>query len=159
VAEEKTSRDLAAEKARVFWKQPLFYREIIEANYENRDRFVKSVSELEAALSLCLSDPLADEIKASEEVIKETLKFYNLVVKDGRFIETLKSNPEGVAKALCVELSDEAVDLLRVGVKLRGGASAVNEVTIVTITVAEIVLGVVEGEVVVDHSKRVELKV
>lgn len=158
MGKERRQRDIEAEKARVLWQQPLFYREAIAANYETRDKFIKSIPELEAALSLCLSDPAADEIEASEETIKETLNFYNMVVTDGRFIETLKTNPEGVAEKLCVKISKDAIKLLREGVKLKGGTSAVNEVTIVTITVAEIVLGVTEGDVVIDHSKHVELK-
>lgn len=159
MAEKRRSEARPERRGNVLWQQPLLLREEIQANYEKRDTLLRSLPELEAAFSMCWNDPSAKGIHVSREAAQDALGFYNLVVKDGRYIELLKTFPEEAARKLGVEVKPPTIDVLKRGLKLRGADSRVNEFTVVTAIVATIALAVPEADVVVDHSKHVELKV
>jgi hypothetical protein len=154
---KQTTREKRTKRARVLWQQPLLLREEIQANYDTRDAFLRSLPELEAAYTLCADDPRLEDIRISPETAKEALDFYNAVVIDGRHIELLRSDPAEAARRLGLSVKSEILDVLRQGTALRGAKSRVNEYTIVTAIVI-IVADQSEGELVIDYSKRVELK-
>ncbi len=154
MATKKRDRKLG----QVVWQQPLLLRETIQTNYDTRDTFLRSLPELEAAYVLCIEDPKLKSMHAAPSATKEALRFYNRVVKDGRYIEMLKTDPTEAASKLRVDLSAEANKVLEQGLSLRGARSRVNEFTVVTAIVATLALAVPEGEIVIDYSKQVGLK-
>jgi hypothetical protein len=154
MAQEKVSK---TKRPKLIWQQPLLLREEIQANYETRDRFMRSLPELEAAYLQCANDPAVSKLSISTPSAEEALRFYNAVVADGRYIEDLKHDPLKAAKSLKLSLSDAAADAIKQGITLKGARSRVNEYTIVTAVVI-ITLDRVDGDVVIDASRNVEHK-
>ncbi len=145
-------------RPRILFRQPLFLRELIQDHYEDRDRFLKSLPELEAAYTLASSDSKLADFKHSPAAVQRALKAYNDIVIDGRYVEVLRTDPAAAAENLGIAIDAEALTVLQQGITLKGADSRVNEFTVVTAIVVLVAESSAAGEIVIDYSKTVEFK-
>lgn len=102
--------------------------------------------------------------RADGETAREALKFYNTVVKDGRYVAVLGSDPKAAADLLNLSVSERAIDLVKEAqqIVLPGDIRANVAVTVVTVGVAVTVAVVTKGknpveEIIIDYSGMVKV--
>lgn len=146
---------------RVSFQQRLSVREELTERWPALGKFICSTDQVEAAFVSVSNKMDGRLIDIPRGTAEETLDFYNKVVTDGRYIDTMVDNPSEVASKLGIRVSQDALRYIEeVATILRPGSTVMN-IAVVAVAVAVTVV-IVKGsnpleDVVIDQSGLVKM--
>jgi len=138
----------------------VFSQRIGQSARASAKTLIPSASVLDHAVSVAQRNVKATGFKANSANTKEIAELYNAVIKDGRFIAELATDPKKVADKLHKPLSQASIDELKKAAQAGGfhlgrGGEVAGSVTVVCIAIVVVLCADVgpEGrEVIIDRS-------
>jgi len=136
---------------------------VFQKSADAADHHIKSADAVTAGYVALKDNEEAAKLSPNPQVAQETLAFYNAVVRDGRYVGLLKTDPQKAADNLGLSVSPEVLKTLTRSAELKVDVSKetqqLGEVGVASIAVAVVVVTSpqADNQVVVDSSGLVKL--